>query len=164
MLALCRLSRSTFNSWKKSGLDIANSAGAYGLSDVVALTVLVAIREFIPPKEMIAAWRDLVQSGGAAGIVNAARSLNEGDRFDLIVQPQHASLRLALSEQELTAAVRFPTDPKVVVVIDAADRVRSVVKAFDRLGNDTPRPKEKRPGRPRSADRNIHILRGGKVR
>jgi hypothetical protein len=159
MLSLCRLSRSTFQSWRRSGLDLPGTGGAYGLNEVLTLTILVAVRDFLAPKEMVAAWRHLVRSGREEEILSSARGLERGDRFDLVIEPELASLELARSDEELVAAVRHPTYPREFVVVDGAERVYTVVDAFSRLGNETPRPRQKGPGRPRSADRNVHVLR-----
>jgi hypothetical protein len=155
MLSLCGLSRSSFQSWTRSGLEIGNEAGAYGLNEVIALTVLVAVRDFLSPKHLVAAWREMVLSGEAERFVNAGRQLEKGGRFDLVVEPEVAWFRLARTDAELVDAVRTPSDPRPVVVIDAADRVRRAVGGFNRLGEETPRRTKKARGRPPSAARNV---------
>lgn len=160
LLAICRLSRSTFQSWQRSGLSIARDSGAYDLTSVITLTVLVAIRDFLAPKDMVATWRHLVASGRAAEIVDAARHLRKGDRFDLIVEPESGALELAQSESELLNVVRYPAYPRPVVVVDAGSRMLTNVQAFSRKRNPTSPPTRKRPGRPRSADRAAHRAEG----
>src|SRR4249919_2093692 len=83
MLDFCRLSRSTFHSWKKSGLDIVSENAAYGLNDLLCLVILGAARKFLPPKKMIGAWRRLESNGEATSILIAARQLEQGGCFDL---------------------------------------------------------------------------------
>jgi hypothetical protein len=159
-LELCELTRSSFNSWKTAGIDIEPEGGAYGLAQVVPLLLLVAARSYLPPKEMVGAWRDLKGSGEIDEIVNAARGLKEGGRFDLVIEPAHAALRVARSDSALLDAVRHPGAPRPVVVLDLAERVRQTVGAFNRIANRTTPPAERSRGRPRSADRsNVRAFR-----
>lgn len=159
LLDLCGLSRSTFQSWQRAGLDVGNDQGAYSLDDAIALIVLAAVRDHLAPKDMVGAWRFLLKSGEAADLLAAARLLKRGDRFDLVIEPDLASLKVARSDAELADAVRHPTDPRPVVVLDLAERVYRGCRAFERLGNESPKPRRKAPGRPRSADRKVHVLR-----
>lgn len=159
-LELCEITRSSFNSWRSAGIDIEPEGGAYRLAQIVPLLLLVAARSYLPPKEMVGAWRDLKGSGELEEIVSAARGIEAGDRFDLVVEPGHAALRVARSESALLDAVRHPGAPRPVVVLDLAERVRQAVGAFNRLANRTPPPAERSRGRPRSADRsNVRALR-----
>jgi len=158
---LCELTRSSFNSWQNAGIDLAPENGAYGLRQIVPLVLLVAARSYLPPKEMVGAWLEMENSGEMEGLVNAARSLEQGDRFDLVVEPAHAKLHVAQTEVELLDAVRQPGAPKPVIVLDLADRIRTVVSTFNRIANRTAPPVERSPGRPRSAERgsNVRALR-----
>lgn len=162
MLDLCEVSRSTFNSWRKAGLDLVAERGAYGLDRIVAVVVLASARKYLTPKDMAGAWRSAVKSGADERIARAGRSLEADGRFDLVIESEHAFLSIACSEEELVEAVRHPGAPRPVVVVDLADRIRHVVETFDRIANETPRPQERGPGRPRSADRdNVRHLRKG---
>lgn len=160
MLELCSLSRSTFQSWRKAGLDIGEESGgyksgAYGLNEAITLAILVSIREFLPTREMVLVWQRLVATGEAPKLTNAARNLKKGSRFDLVVEPRHAALTLAQTEEALVEAVRHPGDPRPVVVIDASERIYTVVRTFGLIGNRAPPPKKRTAGRPRSAERNV---------
>jgi hypothetical protein len=157
ILKVCRLPRSTLQSWRRSGLELADEA-AYDLKALVTLVLLVATREFLSPKEMVGAWRALVRSGTDTEIVEAARRLAKGGRFDLVIDVTYASLEIAQSETELMTEVRHPSLPRPMVVVDVAEAVYLAVKYFNDHANTTPRPKEKGPGRPRSADR-VRLLR-----
>jgi hypothetical protein len=150
MLGLCDLPRSTRQSWERAGLNVGDAGGAYGEGAVLEIALLVMIREHLGLEEMIGAWRDLTSSGTAAEIINRARHLRERDRFDLVLEPEHAGIRVARTNAELAAAVRHPGAPRPVVVVDIAERIRLVRDSFRRLAVHEPRPQVKRPGRPRS--------------
>lgn len=160
-LGLCRLSRSTLNSWKKSGLELTSEHAAYGLSEVIGLALLVAAREYLPPKELVNAWRSFAASPAGVDAVNAARELKPEARFDLVVEPDNAGFQVARSESDLLAAVSTPMAPRPVVVLDLSARIRQVVETFHRIANPTKPPAERSPGRPRNAERdNVRPLRG----
>ena len=109
---------------------------------------------------MVGAWRAFDSSGTREGVVNYARGLETGNRFDLVVEPDHAALRIARDDAELFDGVRHPGSPRPVIVLDLADD-RAVVGTFNRIANRTKPPSERSPGRPRSADRgNVSALRG----
>jgi len=152
-LSVCQLSRSAFNSWKQAGLDLDAPGGAYGLDQVVSITILAAAREHIQPKAMVAAWQDFVGPDGEAELGRAARLLGPGDPFDLVVDPEIFTLRVTLRDADLVDALRRSSYPRPVVVVDLADRIREIVGAFNRAGNPTSKPKSRNPGRPRSANR-----------
>lgn len=126
---------------------------AYGLGEIVSLLLLGAARPHLPPKEMAGAWGELQGTGRLPVIVTAARELGPSGRFDLVVAPEHALLRVALDDEELLEAVRHPSVPIPVVVVDLAPRVRMVVGAFSRIANRTRPPAARSPGRPRSGER-----------
>lgn len=159
MLKFCRLSRSTFKSWTKSGLAIATENGAYGLEALVSLVLLRETRDFLAPKQMVAAWRRLEKKGAIGPMVVVARELGEGDRFDLVVDTETGEIGFAFSDEELLAVVRSPGWARTVVVIDVAAAVRRMVSSFEINANSSPRPKERAPGRPRSGGRdNVRTL------
>lgn len=167
MLELSHVSRSTFQSWQKAGLDIASKSGAYGLSEVVTLAILALVRDFLQTREMVSIWKDLVASGEAGRMINAARKLKEGAAFDLVVEPRHASLKLALTDKQVVEAVHHSADPRPVVVVDASERIYTVVRTFNRVRITAPRRKARTPGRPRSVARNAegNVVRiGGRDR
>jgi hypothetical protein len=157
ILKVCRLPRSTLQSWGRSGLSLAEEA-AYDLKALVMLVLLAETRDFLSPKEMVGAWRDLVETEVEDEIVERARRLAKDDRLDLVIDVTYGSLAVAQSDAELTAEVREMRKPRPLVVIDVAEPVYRAVKYFANHANRTSRPKEKAPGRPRSADR-VRLLR-----
>jgi hypothetical protein len=160
VLKVCGLSRSTLQSWKRSGLDLDVDA-AYDLTALVALVVLAATREFLSPKEMVSAWRSLSRAGKDKYIVDAARLLEEGGRFDLVIDVTYGSLEIVLDDAELAKAVGRLHRPRPVVVIDMAEEIFRAAKYFEDHANPTSRPETKGPGRPRSADRLRIVGEGG---
>lgn len=156
ILKLCGLSRSTLQSWVRGGLDLAADA-AYDLRGLVALTLLAEARSFLMPKEMIEAWGGLVRRGQDEAIVDAARRLDSGGRFDLVIDVTFTSLRVVQTEAELISAVVHPRRPRPVVVLDMAEPVLLAVEYFEDHANRTPVPEKKGPGRPRSAAR-VHSI------
>src|SRR5262249_13085652 len=117
------------------------------------VTILVAVRAYLPPKEMAGAWRDFSTSGERDAATLAARRLEPGQRFDLVVEPEHAGIQIARDERRLLEAVRHPSSPRPVVVLDLAERIGTVGPPFGRIANRTTPTPEGAPGRPRSADR-----------
>ncbi len=147
MLALCPLPRSVINSWKRAGIDLTNEAGAYGLEETISALLLGAAREHIKPKEMAEAWREFVNSGAHGDAVLRARKIDRCDRFDLIVDPRHATFQVATNDAELIDAVCHPGWPRPVVVVDAFEAISEVVGTFHRIGNpSTVKPEKKQAG------------------
>jgi hypothetical protein len=161
MLGLCDLPRSTFQSWLKAGLDLADPGGAYGLAETLEIAVLVHARRHLGLEEMAGAWKSATRSGRREEIVRRAVALEEGDRFDLVIQPQHASLVVAESDAELVRAVRHPTAPRPVVVLDIADSLLLVKEGFEGLATVGSRPSETRRGRPRRQAADVRTLPTG---
>lgn len=153
MLGLCHLPRSVLNSWKRANLDLTNEAGAYGLAETISVLLLGAARDHIQPHEMAEAWREIVATGAREEIIRKAREVEGCDRFDLIVDPENAVLTVATSDEELIEAVCHPTWPRATVVVDVLERVSAVVRAFHKRGSRMTPPTERKPGRPRNADR-----------
>jgi hypothetical protein len=162
MLGLCDLPRSTFQSWLKAGLDLADPGGAYGLAETLEVAVLVQARRHLGLEEMAGAWRSAIRSGRRDEIVRRAVALEEGGRLDLVVQPQHASLAVADTDAELVRAVRHPTAPRPVVVLDVAAPLMLVKEGFEGMATAGSRPSERRRGRPRRQPAEVRTLRTGK--
>lgn len=160
ILKVCGLSRSTLQSWRRSGLVLAEEA-AYDLKALVMLVLLAEAHKFLSPKEMVGAWRGLAEAGAEAEIVERARRLGRGDRLDLVIDLTYTSLAVAQSDAELTAEIRELRKPRPFVILDVAEPVYLAVKYFDDHANRTSRPKERAPGRPRSADRVRHLHEAG---
>jgi hypothetical protein len=156
VLKVCGLSRSTLQSWVRSGLDLAVDA-VYGLPALVSLVLLAEARSFLSPKEMVEAWGALSRAGRVESLVEAARNLERGQNFDLVIDVTYASLRIAETEAELMDAIRHARRPRPVVVLDMAESILLAVEYFEAHANRLPQPKKKGPGRPRSAAR-VHFI------
>lgn len=155
---VCGLPRSTLRSWKASGLSLAVSP-AYDLKAVVVLVVLATTRDFLSPKEMVAAWRALAKKGLDDQVVSAARRLEKQDRFDVVIDLKYESLQFVQSDSQLRDAVRQSDDPRPMVVVDVAGSVFRAVEYFNTHANRTAPPTRKKPGRPASAERKVVQLR-----
>jgi hypothetical protein len=150
LLGICSLPRSTFQSWIRSGLNLADEGGAYGLREVIALTLLAAARDHAGVEELIAGWRRLERSGGDVAVIDAARGLQDGARMDLVLDPSGGAFAIARNDVELVEAIRRHRDvPRPLFVVDVAARIRFAVDAFESFAKATPRPVSKRPGRPK---------------
>lgn len=162
LLSLCGVPRSTLQSWVKSGFDLELSGrrAAYGLPEVVTVFVLGKVREYLPPKKMFGAWRELVSSGEldkvAAAAVDLVDSPSPDDAFDIVVDPKYSMFSVCFSDDELLAIVRDAGDPRGLVVVDALEACRKTVGAFRRSANTTPRPSSRKAGRPANAFRQQH--------
>jgi biotin operon repressor len=164
ILELCDISRATLNSWIKAGLDISTAAAGYKLADVVKLLIFAAARKHLTPQQMAGAWVDLVKSGEAGAITDAARELKEGDSFELVVDLKYHELKVIRSDNELLAAVRHPTAPRPVVVVDLAEQMRDSVRSFFRDSHKSAPPEARKRGRPKRAVANLQLVREGSAR
>lgn len=160
VLRLAELSRSTLRSWAQADLKFAAGA-AYDLKALVAIVLLAKCRSYLSPKEMAGAWRRVARTGAEAAILEAAKELEQGGRFDLIVDPQYASLTIARSDAELAQAVRRPSAPRAMIVVDVAEPVFAAVEHFTDHANKGSQPTRKAPGRPRSPERGLRVVSGG---
>jgi hypothetical protein len=158
ILELCDISRTTLNSWIKSGLDIPEAAAAYKVSDLVKLLVFAGARKHLTPQQMASAWRELVKTGEAAAITNAARGLKDDDSFDLVIDVKYRALTVVRSDEELVSAVRHPSAPRPVVVVDLAERMRDGIGSFFRDANQEAPPVERKRGRPKRVQPNFQVV------
>lgn len=161
IIELAEISRATLNSWIKAGLDISNAAAAYKVVDLVKLLIFAAARKHLTPQQMASAWTDLAASGEAATITAAARELEPGDSFELVVDLKYHELKVVRSDEELLAAVRHPTAPRPLVVIDLAEPMRDSVRAFFRDARKGVPPAARKRGRPKRAVGNLHLVEEG---
>jgi len=139
-------------------LDLVDPVGAYGHNAVIGLVLLVAARQHLSVAALIAGWRDFDRGPDSARIFVRARALAPDDRFDLVVELDHARIVVATSDTELIEAVRHPRGPRPVVVLDLAERVRHASMAFHRLANRSPRPAARHRGRPKRQARAVRSL------
>lgn len=156
MLALTGLPRSTFQAWRRA--KFVEPLPAYGEGDVLEMAIAAELRRHLRPDEATRAWAALRESGDLDAFVNVARRLEEGDRFDLVIEPNHLGVTLATDDASLVAAVRHPTAPRPVVVVALAEQLRHIRDSVRRTGITAARPKERRPGRP-SRHAVVHQLR-----
>lgn len=161
MLSVCGLPRSTFQSWGRNGLELANAQGAYGLYEVIGVALLVEMRRYVGVEDLVAVWDDLGAGDSLPALVAKARALQLGDRLDVILEPEHGRATIACGDSELAAAVRHPSAPRPIIVLDVAERVAHVTATFHRLAKNAPRPQEKRPGRPKRDRKQLRLVDSG---
>lgn len=125
----------------------------YDFFDLVTLLIFASARKHMSPQHLVTVWEDLIAEGEAKRIVDAAQRLEPDRGFDLVIDPEHASFRVALSERELLDAVRHPLSPRPVVVVDMAEKVRDKAAAFRRFASSEEQPAKRRRGRPRNQAR-----------
>ena len=148
MLELCGLPRSTFHGWVKSGLVERDPGGAYGEGAVLEIVFIGALRDYFSVDELSLRWPRLRADGRVERFVACARRLRDRGRYDVVVEPQHGAISLAVSNAELIKAVRHPGAPRAVVVIDLAPRMllaRAGCRAWGVTGR---RPNKRKVGRP----------------
>ena len=160
ILDLAEISRATLNSWIKAGLDIPEAAAAYRVADLVKLLIFAGARKHLTPQQLAAAWADLAGAGKTATITNAARELSPDDAFDLVIDVKYKALEVARSDQELLAAVRHPTAPRAVVVVDLAEQMRDAVSSFFRSAKEDVPPTARKRGRPKKAKAHLQLVNG----
>ncbi len=158
VLDLCDISRATLNSWIKGGLDIPEAAAAYKVADLIKLLIFASARKHLAPQQIGAAWTELIRTGEATAIVNAARELGTDDTFDLVIDVKYFTLAVARSDKDLIAEVRHPTAPRPIVVVDLAERMRDATGAFFRSSRRDAPPAERTRGRPRRARGNLQLV------
>jgi hypothetical protein len=160
ILDLAEISRATLNSWIKAGLDIPEAAAAYKVADLVKLLIFAGARKHLTPQQIAAAWVDLARSGKATAITNAARELGSEDNFDLVIDVKYKAFEVVRSDEELLSAVRHPTAPRAIVVIDLAERMRDAISYFFRSANKDDPPSARKRGRPRKSKDHLQVVSG----
>jgi hypothetical protein len=158
MLTLCALPRSTFQSWDRSGLVARDPGGAYTESAVIELGLLSALREHFSSEELARTWKALREEGAVDVFVSAALALGVDDRFDLILEPHHGGVALAMDDAELLAAVRHPMAPRSVLVLSLAEKLQLIRQGFSRFCTDARRPLERKVGRPARRVANLRSI------
>lgn len=160
MLSICGLPRSTFQSWARSGAIERDPGAAYGEGDVLRIALLGILRDHLPTDTARSAWDDLRVSGLLDDFVTRARTLEEGDRFDLVLEVEHAGVIAAFDDIALIDAVRRPEAPRAVKVVPAAERLRLVRDSFRRQAARG-QPPGRRRGRPPRARPALTPVEGG---
>lgn len=158
ILDLGEVSRATLNSWIKAGLDIPKGAAAYKVDDLIKIIIFASARKHLTPQRLVRAWGELAKTGEAAAIKNAARQLKADEPFDLVIDVKYFALAVVQSDEELISAVRHPTAPRPVVVIDLAEKMRSAIGGFFRSSNEGSPPAQRKRGRPKRAKGPLHLV------
>jgi hypothetical protein len=148
MLAITDVARSTFHGWARAGIVERDPGGAYSEPAVIELMLVGTLRDYMSVEELAIRWPRLKAEGKAAEFVRRARTLEERERYDLVVEIKHGDVAVAGDDEELAAAVRHPTAPRPVVVVDLADGVRLVRSGFEAWRIMGRRPKVRKAGRP----------------
>jgi hypothetical protein len=154
-LALCGMKRPTWTGWSEQGIVVRPHDGAYGLHDVIRVALLFALRKVLPVDDMAAAWRGMTSDGVADEVINLATTVQEDDRFDLVIEPGSGRVLLATTDQALAQAVRHPTAPRAVIVISPAAELHRVVGGFMNRALSVDRPTARSRGRPKGTTRSV---------
>lgn len=145
---LCGVSRPTWKSWVRSGFIEEDPAGAYDESQVLGIAIVACIREHLGPVDTRIVRRGLERDGRWGELLSRARGLGSDDAFDLVIEPASRAVRLVVDDAELVRAVRHPHDPRPVLVLPIADRVRRIRDGFRTIAVAHERPLQRRRGRP----------------
>lgn len=151
MLSICGLPRSTFQGWNRLGLGLEDSGGAYGLREVLGVSLLVAGRDHAGAEELVVAWEAFSGSGEADELVGAVREMQGGERFDLFLAPARGLMEVVSSDRELVRAIRGLEIPTSFTVVDVSGRLHAARDDFVRFQKNAKRPQKRRPGRPSKA-------------
>jgi hypothetical protein len=146
--ALCGVARPTWKSWVRTGLIEEDPGGAYDESQVLGIALAALLREQLGPHETRTALQALKRTGHWADLLARAGDLTRQDRFDIVIEPQSLVVRLVIDDAQLIAAVRHPSDPRPVLVLPVADRMRRIRNGFRSLATAGPRPHTRKVGRP----------------
>lgn len=149
MLGICSLPRSTFQGWNRLGLGLAHPGGAYGLREVLGISLLAAARDHAGAEELVVSWTAFNESGQADELVEAVRGMGKGDRFELVLAPVRGLMTVARDDEQLVRAVRDVETPTAFVVIDVSAKLHAARDDFERFQKTIKRPQTRRPGRPK---------------
>jgi hypothetical protein len=150
LVALVDVPRSTFRHWRKLEVVVEGPGGTFDEGDVIAVTLLAALRDHLGMEEAATVWAALQRQGKSGDLITRARKLelDADERFDLVVEKDTGIVQLATDDTSLVEAVRHPEHPRTVRVIPLADRLRHVRQGFYNLADQGPRPPERATGRP----------------
>jgi hypothetical protein len=148
-LDLCDVPRATWASWERHGFVARPENGAYGLADVIRIALVAQLRKHLQVDDVAAAMRGLEREGDFGKLVELAQNINEGDRLDLIIEPNTAKVKVACDDWTLVQAVRHPTAPRAVIVVSPADELYRIVAGFKNRSLLVAPPSIRRRGRRR---------------
>jgi hypothetical protein len=146
--ALCGIARPTWKSWVRAGLIEEDPGGSYDERQVLGVALIATLREHLGPHQTRTALQALARDGRWNDLLDRSRELADGGRFDLVLEPHSLIVRLATDDAALIAAVRHPGDPRPVVVLPVADRLRRIRDGFRTMALTGERPRARKPGRP----------------
>ncbi len=161
MLGICSLPRSTFQGWNRLGLGLAHPGGAYGLREVLGISLLVAARDHAGAEELVVSWIAFSESGEADELVEAVRAMQKGDPFELVLAPARGLMTVARGDEQLVRAVREIEIPTAFAVIDVSARLHAARNDFKRFQKKVKRPQTRRPGRPKGQVAQLHSVDSG---
>jgi hypothetical protein len=148
LLELCRVKRTTWRAWDSEGLVERDDGGAYSEADALSVVLILALRNVLSAQDTAAAWRDMQRRGADSEVIATTATLGDESHLDLIVEPESRVVRYAATDEALIKAVRFLDDPRSVIVVSVAGKLRRVRDGFRVLKEESARPTERRVGRP----------------
>ena len=158
MAQLCRLPRSTWQSWVKDGFFSVPPEGAFQLADCIEVAIVAAVREHFPLSETRNVWEALRRSEEVARMVQAAAGLGDEGHFDLIIDSTDGFVAAATDDASLARAIRRGDRRRDLSVVPLANELRDLTNGFTRLASKSP-VSAARAGRPRKASGNVVELR-----
>lgn len=171
MLAVAKLKRSTYQGYVSGGLlERADERGCKK-ADLLELTMVLPLRDYLGIDELTRRWRSLRARGEVARFVTCAEALKEGNEnaedasasraektLDLVCELDHGRISVATSDDELVRAVRGRGLGRRLVVIDLAPQILEALEAYKELAVLGKAP-VRRPGRPARKSATVTQLR-----
>jgi hypothetical protein len=159
LLELCRVKRATWRAWAREGLVERDGGGAYSEADALSVVLILAVRGVLSAQDTARAWRDMKRRGVDAEVIAATPDLPEDGVLDLIIEPESRIVRYATNDKALIQAVRFLDDPRSVIVLPVAGKLRRVHDGFRVLKEEAARPTKRSAGRPTRTPAEVRVLR-----
>lgn len=159
LLELCRVKRATWRAWGSEGLVERDGGGAYSEADALSVVLILALRGVLSAQDTARAWRDMKRRGVDTEVIAATPSLPEDGALDLIIEPESRVVRHATNDEALIQAVRFHDDPRSVIVLPVAGKLRRVHDGFRVLKEEIARPTKRSVGRPTRTPAEVRELR-----
>ena len=157
--ALCGLTRPAWKSRVKARLIEDKPRGAYDERQLMEIAFVGALRDHLSPRDTRLACQALKRNGRWDDLLVRARELEDDDRFDLVIEPGTRAVTLATDDASLVQAVRHPEDPRPVLVVSIADRLRRIRDGFRTIAVARERPQQRKVGRPARDDAKVLPIR-----